>query len=267
MSVFSASMTHRSFWWQISALCFVLGLLLAAAAFTATQIHYTGVGPINPALSYGTSFQVEAQKAASSESEIKKLREYTTELENKLSQGSKATSTINKELQDMKLSAGLTDVTGPGVQIVLDDAPRQSAMPGDPIRLGNLIHDADIANVVNELKACGAEAIAVNGQRIVGATAIRCVGPVVHVNFVPSAPPYVIQAIGDPDTLVSGMNLQDSVLDELRRVSPSMVRVEKKTKLLLPGFAGGTLMRYVKLVKGTAEKDSESDAGSGGGAN
>jgi uncharacterized protein YlxW (UPF0749 family) len=247
-------MSHRSFGWQISLLCFVLGLVLAAAAFTATQINRTGFSSNNPALSYGTSINVAEKKALDSESEIKKLREYGTDLENKLAKGSDAAKTLNQELQEIKFSAGLTDATGPGVQITLADAPRPAMLPGEQINLGNLIHDVDIANVVNELKASGAEAVAVNGQRIVGSTAIRCVGPVVHVNFVPAAPPYIIQAIGDPETLFNGMNLQHSVLDELRSVNPAMVKMEKRPKLVLPAFAGSNQMRYAKPVEKPKDK-------------
>ena len=243
MSLFSANINHRSFGGQISLLCLILGFLLAAAVFTVNQINRTGFRPENPALSYGTVIPgATAKQALDTEAEIKKLRDYNTELENKLANSSDASKTINKQLQDMKFSAGLTDVTGPGVQVMLLDAPRSSSVPGEPVNLGDLIHDVDIANVVNELKACGAEAVSVNGQRIVGATAIRCVGPVVHINFVPCAGPYTIQAIGDPDTLYNGMNLPQSVLDELRRVNPGMVRIEKRAKLVVPAFAGSIQM-------------------------
>lgn len=246
MSVFSATIDHRSFWWQISAVCFVLGLLLAAAAFTANQVNSTGVRPNNPALSYGSGIQVAIEKSQQYESELKKERERNTELENKLARGDDAASTLNKQLQDTKFLAGLTEVVGPGVQITLTDAPKSDAVPGVVINAGEYIHDFDVANVVNELKACGAEAIAVNGQRIGASTAVRCNGPVIHVNSVPVAPPYVVHAIGDPDTLFNGMNISRGVLDELRRANPKMVLMDKKKQLLLPAYAGSTQMRYAR---------------------
>lgn len=249
MSVFSASIQHRPFWWQINAVCFVLGLTLAAAWFTSNQITRNGVRSSNPALSYGSGAAVEAKKQAQSESEIKKLREHQTELENQLAKGSDASKTLNKELQDIKFVAGLTEAVGPGVQVTLTDAVKHNLNPNTPLSLGDLIHDVDIAGIVNELKASGAEAISVNGQRIVGSTAIRCVGPVVHINFVPSAPPYVIQAIGEPSALFGGLNLPDGVLDTLQRINPNMVRIEKKAKLLIPAFAGGTQFHFARPPK------------------
>src|SRR5262249_31305150 len=109
----------------------------------------------------------------------------------------------------------------------------------------------DIANVVNELKAAGAEAIAVNGQRVVGSTAIRCVGPVVHVNDVPAAPPYVVLAIGDQNALLGGLNLPGGGLDGLRHFDTDMVRIEKKQTLHIPAFAGITQMRFARPPKPT----------------
>ncbi len=265
MSVFSASMNHRSFLWQISAVCFVLGMVLAASAFTVTQFARNGVRSNNPALSYGSGTQVAAEKAQQSEGEINKLRERNTELENKLGKGTDAASTLNKELQETKVIAGLTEVSGPGVQITLNDNAKESLTQNEPVNLGNYIHDIDIANVVNELKVSGAEAIAVNGQRISAQTAIRCVGSVVHINFVPAAPPYIIQAIGSTDALYGGMNLPQGVLDEIRKVNPSMVRIDKKSKLVLPAYSGSTLMHFAQPPKSALPEkrsiqESEKDA-------
>ncbi len=253
-------MHHRSFLWQISAVCFVLGMVLAASAFTATQIARNGVRSNNPALSYGSSTQVAVEKAQQSEGEIKKLRDRNTELENKLGKGTDAASTLNKELQETKVIAGLTEVSGSGVQITLTDNIKEGLAPNDPINLGNYIHDVDIANVVNELKVSGAEAIAVNGQRISTQTAIRCVGSVVHINFVPAAPPYIIQAIGNTNALYGGMNLPQGVLDEIRKVNPAMVHMDKKSKLVLPAYSGSTQMHFAKPPKSALpEKNSKSE--------
>lgn len=258
MSIFNSSISHRSFWWQISAVCFVLGLILAAAAFTATQFSREGGGPDNPALSYRQGMQMLVEKASQSDSEIKKLRESKTELENKLAQRNDASSTLNKELQDLKFFAGLTEAVGSGVIVTLKDVPQTAASataPDDPINPTIYVHDEDIIRIINEMKAAGAEAIAVNGQRVVTTSAVRCAGPVVLVNTVPLAAPYVIQAIGEPDTLLNGLNIQHGVLDEMRRIYPGMVTVEKKAKLHLPAFAGSTQTRFSRPPKTAVTDD------------
>ena len=252
MSVFSTGMNHRSFLWQITVLCFVLGLLIQAAWQTATQIKRAGVAPNLAGFVYNIDVQVAAKKAAEYEKEINKLNAENT----RLIKGKDAESEKNKKLIEYRLFAGLTQVTGPGVQVTLLDSSRRNAIANDPLSLASLIHDSDIVLVVNELKAAGAEAVAVNGERVIGISSIRCVGPVVHVNNVPSAPPYVIQAIGDPNALYGGINLLNGVLDKLRQFDINMAKVEKKSSLLLPAFAGGTQMRFGKEAKPSEEVSS-----------
>ncbi len=244
MSVFSTGMNHRSFLWQITSLCFVLGLLMAAAWQTASQINHNGGATNRAGFVYGSDVQVAAKKAAEYEKEINKLNGDN----NRLMKGQNAESEKNKKLSEYRVFAGLTEVAGPGVQVTLVDSTRRNAF-NDPLSLASIVHDVDIAQVVNELKASGAEAIAVNGERIIGISSIRCVGPVVHVNNVPAAPPFIIQAIGDPNAIFGGINLPNGVLDKLRQFDPNMGKVEKKNKLVLPAFAGGTQMRFAHEVK------------------
>ena len=91
-------------------------------------------------------------------------------------------------------------VSGPGVQITLNDAPPGripvGATPNDLV-----IHQQDIEDTMNALWAGGAEAMTVQGVRITNRTVIRCIGNVILVDGTSYSPPYVIQAIGDPDTL------------------------------------------------------------------
>ena len=98
-------------------------------------------------------------------------------------------------------TAGSTrPVSGPGVQITLSDAPTgqvpAGATPDDLV-----IHQQDIEDTMNALWAGGAEAMTVQGVRITNRTVIRCIGNVILVDGTSYSPPYVIQAIGDPDTL------------------------------------------------------------------
>ena len=91
-------------------------------------------------------------------------------------------------------------VSGPGVQITLSDAPPgqipEGATPNDLV-----IHQQDIEDTMNALWSGGAEAMTVQGVRITSRTVIRCIGNVILVDGTSYSPPYVIQAIGDPDTL------------------------------------------------------------------
>ncbi len=261
MSVYSANMTHRSFIWQISAVCFILGLILAAAVVTAGQVARSGKGPRIAGFSYDLNNefkQATEKKESEFETVIKQKNEYISKLEDRMSRGTSASSLIHKELLETQFNAGLTDAIGPGIRITLTDSQRPPVVGNDGFKLSILIHDSDINAVVNELKACGAEAISVNRQRIVASTSIRCVGPVIHVNGVPSAPPYIIEAIGDPDGLMNGMNLPGGVFTDLRRFDPDMIHIVKESKMRLPAFGGDPKMKYAHPPPSTAESDHDS---------
>lgn len=246
MNIFTSSISHRSFIWQLTALCFILGLILSATWRVVTQFSRAGTGPQREGFVYGSSMDT-AKKLEDYQSEIKHLRDENQKLNDELARRKGGADTINQELKDARKFAGLTDLVGPGVEVILNDNKKQSVSANEPYTMQNLIHDTDIEEVVNELRASGAEAIAVNGQRIVATSAIRCVGPVIQVNGVPTTPPYVIQAIGDPNALWGGLNLPGGLLQQLREVSPAMVKVERVQKLHIPAYAGSTQMRYGRV--------------------
>ena len=262
MSVFSANMRHQSFTLQISGVCFVLGMCLAAAWHTANYLSRTGAGSSRAGFYYGSDPQAAektARDSAKYEAEIKKSQKRITELQNELAKGSDASATLNKDLQEKKFLAGLTEAVGPGVQVVLTDSRKAQPFQPPDAMPPNIIHDADIQAVVNEMRAAGAEAIAINGQRVVATTSIRCVGPVVQVNGVPKAPPVVIQAIGDPDAMYGGLKTPDGVVDQMSRFDPNMIKLEKKSKLSLPAFAGSTQTRFAhppKLARSETSKEN-----------
>lgn len=72
---------------------------------------------------------------------------------------------------------GTTNLVGKGVEITLTDDPNATndtvGMYDNIFR--HIVHDADLRAIVNELKNAGAEAISINGQRIVNTTAITCI--------------------------------------------------------------------------------------------
>lgn len=150
------------------------------------------------------------------------------------------------------LLAGLTPVQGPGLIVTLRDSkmriagapPSALPVPGAP----TLIHDTDINQAVNELKAAGAEAIAVNDQRLAGMSPIRSAGPTVYVNNNPQTPPFVIRAIGDARALQAALNLPNGVADSLRHFDPAMISMQPSTLLTLPAYSGTAQPKYARPV-------------------
>jgi uncharacterized protein YlxW (UPF0749 family) len=111
-------------------------------------------------------------------------------------QQSAAGRSLAEELARLELAVGAVQVHGPGVVVTLDDNP-----DGDDPEGNGRITDVDVQSVVNELWAAGAEAVSVNDRRVSALTAIREAGEAILVDYVPISPPYVVRAIGDPDTV------------------------------------------------------------------
>jgi uncharacterized protein YlxW (UPF0749 family) len=172
------------------------------------------------------------------------LLEENTKLQDAIADQSKQGKVLNEGLQEAKLLAGLTEVEGPGVTVTLRDSESNSLeiSPSNKV-----IHDQDVLLVVNELWAAGAEAITVNGHRVVGSTSFRCVGPVIHVDGIPIASPIVIRAIGDSKTLMGAMKMPFGVLHELRSMDEAMVQVDSVTKHQFPAYTGSTAKRFLTV--------------------
>ena len=102
--------------------------------------------------------------------------------------------------EDAFTARSMRPVTGPGVQITLSDAP-PGQIPAGATPNDLVIHQQDIDDTMNALWAGGAEAMTVQGVRVTSRTVIRCIGNVILVDGTSFSPPYVIQAIGDPETL------------------------------------------------------------------
>lgn len=259
MSVFSSSITHRSYYWQISMLCFVLGLLLAAAGHTVSQIKRNG-GNSGRGFFAGSVEATAQKKSQEYEIEIAKLRNDLEALEKEKTKGTVSEKRLTEELVDNRILAGVTELVGTGVRVTLVDSAKKPTFVADNIEQRNLVHDFQISAIVNELKAADAEAISVNGQRIISRSAVRCVGPIVHINHVAASPPFVIEAIGDANTLFSAMNIAGGVLEDVRRYDPGMVKIEKIAKIHLLAYAGGTQLRFGRVpeIKST-DKDKKTD--------
>ena len=111
----------------------------------------------------------------------------------------------HREVAELKDPAGLVPRTGPGITITLSDAPEDviNSTTGNVNLL--LVHQQDIQAVVNALWNGGAEAVTVEGQRIVSTTGIKCEGNAVQLQGVPYPQPYVIQAVGDQGALLTAI--------------------------------------------------------------
>ena len=140
---------------------------------------------------------------------------------------------------------------GPGVTITLDDAPKEKlAEAGDDLNAVSelLVHQQDIQAVANALWAGGAEAMTIQGQRVVSTTGIKCVGNVVILHGVPYSPPYRISAIGPTDQMLSSVTTSPSLQLYLDVVQSSQLGwdVAVDDSMDMPGYIGSTDLEYAR---------------------
>ncbi len=109
-----------------------------------------------------------------------------------------AGSVARTELERLSALAGVSPVRGPGIKVVVDDAPSGSLRADSAT--GRVL-DTDLQRLLNGLWAAGAEAVSVNNQRLTQLTAVRSAGDAILVAYRPLSPPYEVLAIGNPDDL------------------------------------------------------------------
>jgi len=171
--------------WPVVTVVLAATLLVVIAG---VQAHRSAPGASRSREALLAQVQGETRGVRSLQARLDRLRTETADLRDIALASSSAGERIADRLDAEELAAGAVPVTGPGLRVSLDDA-----------RDGrNRVLDRDLQAAVNALWAAGAEAIAVDGQRITAQTAIRQAGDAVLVNFEPVSAPYDVLAVGDP---------------------------------------------------------------------
>lgn len=220
--------------WSIACVCMVLGFMLAVQ-FRTTQV-------INESVPHQRIEEMSA-RLLQTEEERDDLKE---ELEKVRKEGAGVPTTA-----ELRLRAGVTPLEGEGVIVKIDDSSASSKSGENPNLY--LVHDDDLLRVINELRAAGAEAVSVNGQRLIGTSEIRCAGPTLSVNNVRSAPPFIIHAIGDKKALEGAIKMRGGVAETLK-VWGILVEVKAEDKVYVPAYKGTTRHTYASE---TTEKEAE----------
>lgn len=203
-------MKNKEFIITITIICFILGLMLTMQLKTVQ---------VNEDKTNTRASEVQAQYAELKKnydaklSEIEELNKVLDEYR-KAETDEETVELLKAELKKAQQDAGLTNVRGTGLTVVMEDS---LADLGTGIDLNNyLVHDEDILKVVNELKSAGAEAISVNDQRMISTSEIRCAGTTIFINGVRIGAPFTIKAIGDPAVLESAMTMRGGNVDILK---------------------------------------------------
>jgi uncharacterized protein YlxW (UPF0749 family) len=158
--------------------------------------------------------------------------------------GNAETKALQKRAGELGSLVGLTPLSGPGLRVVLDDAPR--AVHPDGVDVDALVvHQQDIQAVVNALWAGGASGVSIQGQRLISTSAVRCVGNSVVIEGVPYPPPYVIEAVGDQEALEQALLESPAITIYQQYVQAYKLGYSvARDQVSLPGYTGPIALNY-----------------------
>lgn len=182
------------------------------------------------------------------ENKIKEIEEIDSQLEKKIEQATNNNENLEdarNQIQEGNKMIGLTEVTGPGVTIILSDSKLDASVALDPSLL--VVHDLDVYYVINELKNAGAEAISVNGQRVILTSAIECGGNIITINGEKIGSPFEIKAIGLPENLAN-LDRTGGYLAKMRSDGVG-AELKKSNNITIPKYSGIINYKYVKSVE------------------
>ena len=214
----------------LTVVCLVLGVLLVAQFRTQRRITTALLAASSTDQALIISNLVESNA---------ELREEVGALRSQLSryqeaEGQEVLQTLVNELNRIKIVNGLVEVSGPGVEV----------------RIDGRISVLDMQDMVNELRNTGAEAMAVNGQRLIVSSVIASDDMGMIVNGVRISEPYIFQAIGHQETMAGALTRKGGVIALLEaRYGGLDITVSKREKIVLPIYRGSFEFRYATAVK------------------
>lgn len=233
--------------WSMTAICVVLGVIIGIQVKT---VHLQTVNST-----------IDVQRSSELSLELKKviderdsLQEQLADSQSKLQQyeesidnDSHVVQLLKEDLAKARMASGEAAVTGRGVVVTMNDSSTANQGTQTDIN-AYLVHAEDLLSVINELNVAGAEAVSINGQRMIGTSSVRCAGSIVNVNGVKIAAPFVINAIGDPDVLEAALRFPGGVVDSL---SPwgIEIAIKRVDSVEVPGYTLGFMFKEASLIK------------------
>ncbi len=219
---------------------FIVCIILVAVFFvqikTVNQVNETDIENLRQSelqeqlSSWKTKYEEVSEELDQTNSKIK---EYTTKIED----NEESSELLEEELERSKLILGTTDVTGDGVVIKLEDGEQK-------------VTSSDLIQLVNDLWFAGAEAISVNGVRIVNMTEFVDVAEYIIVKPKQRiVAPYVVKAIGDQTYLTSTLSLKNSGFIDLQNNNGKKVTMEQQRNIKILAYSDTLEAKYMKEVK------------------
>lgn len=227
--------------WAAVALLALLGFLMVTQVRASRYIREQPEVRTRNLFALATMLRQEREARRQLEEQVLALQDQVRELEQAASGGRTAAEALRAQVEELRVVLGLVPVEGPGVAV------RVAEVPQPPTQSPVVVQYQDLVVLTNELWAAGAEAVAVNGQRLVATSGFSQVGGTILVNLRRLSPPYLLEAVGDPATLEGALNIRGGVVEALRGLGLS-IRVERRDRVRLPAFQGKLKFEHARPV-------------------
>jgi uncharacterized protein YlxW (UPF0749 family) len=218
----------------------LFGLLVSVQWRTQSERNELTVRYNTPLLDAAKTLQNEQNSLKVT---LAELRAELDQIQTSASTQSDAAKDLQSRIDGLKTVAGMNERSGDGVEIVLDDA-RGAAAAKDVEK--SICHNTDLTDIVNQAWRGGAEAIAINDERIVGSSSIYCVGSTIMVNGTLMSPPFKVLVIGPQNELLATYDDPTQLRDikQRRDVYGLGFRVSRAIGLHLPPYRGALNVRF-----------------------
>lgn len=200
-----------------------------------------------------TQYQNAIEERATLYKEIGNLKEDNSEAKSKINNYKKNDTKNDKILEDMKtqitdygMFTGSGEVSGPGIVLKVNDGNININEESSYEIMNKILHDSDMALIINELRKAGAEAISVNNHRIVPWSGVICNWAFIGFeDGTMESAPFNIYAIGDPEKLKAALLEEGSHIKELmiRKLS---VEIEKLDNITMPPTKASGNIKYME---------------------
>ena len=248
--------------WQVTlaVALLALGFLIAAQLQSeGPRVQYT-TQERQPLVTTAEDLQAKQDQL---KAQILDLRSRIETLESRAQGSAVLVRQLNDELADARMAAGLVPIEGPGLVLQLEDSSLPVPQGGNSTDY--LVSARDVRTIVEQLWLAGAEAIAVNAERITGTSAILDIGGSVLVNSAYLSPPYQVSAIG-PSGLYDRLSHSSGFIAFVRARAEAFqigIRFAELPSIDLPAFAGAVTLRYGQPLPSPSPTASPSPSSSG----
>lgn len=228
----------------------VLGL--AIGIFLAVNFNSNLPRILSPASSLVALAEMEKDMEAENQTykdTLAKIESQISDLQEKTKSRQTGLKGLVNEVEALKVKAGLTDVSGEGIKVLLDDSEQRRTNPN------SIAHASDMRDLVNHFFASGAKAISIEGaggkeERVSFFTSIDCVVNTVLINGTKMVPPFVIKVLGNRQALISAVSDRQALKQIYDRVDKEGLKfyvIDEVDRVSLKKYSGPVEVKNAKL--------------------